>query len=453
MRIINYIWSFLFLICINNAVLAIDASYTITPNLSASQSTIRVQLEVKTNEDGVASLVYFDEAWGEQNLFNCLQSLEVLNSKADIKIDPETNSIIIKSLPRHLLLIEYVLKQDFDGEANISDYYRPIINKEYFHLFGHRLFLIPDKIFKSKNKNTIEINWEEVPYLVQHNFGTESEGVYYLTRDELLESVVVGGDFRRHSVNFNGINLHLLTRGSWKSFDDEELLQKLERIVHVQRDFWNDYSDDIYTVTLLPFDQNGGNYLGGTGLANGFASYCTNSKKSKLENLSSLYYHELMHHWIGGKIRNSSPGEELWFSEGFTEYFSMKLILQQNEMTQKEFDQEIQRTYEKLEESPYGKLRNNELSLTTNNSQIEEIPYQRGLLYAHYLDEKLQAQSDGKTSLKDVMLQILSDTENKLFTNQYFEKILLDFFDQEEQSIFNNYILKGELVLNYDFAN
>lgn len=424
-----------------NWTLTAGVRYELSPNLDGAQAQISVKLTIEADNDGLATLVYFDEAWGEKNLFDCLYSIKVLNKDARLRSVPEQNRVYVKANPGEVLDIVYVIVQDFEGDAQVEEYYRPIINKDYFHLFGHRLFLIPESVYYAEQKSEIGIEWKDSEYLVQHNFGKGVKGIFELNKDELLESVVVGGDFRRQSLRIDGIQLQLLTRGEWRNFNDDELMGKLASIISVQRKFWNDYTDDVYTVTLLPLNAESGAYIGGTGLSKGFASYCSNSRKSNLQKLTSLYYHEIMHHWIGGKIRNSTLSEELWFSEGFTEYFAHGLMLEEGEITKKEFKRIVDTFKNKLAQSKFSNIDNNSLAL---NSEFEELPYQRGFLYAYYLEEKLQQETEYE--LKDLMIQILKESSEKNFSNHYFEGILDQFLSKDEVALFQKYILNGELI-------
>ncbi len=426
-------------------------SYQIRPVLEGSDPYIEVTLITQADLEGNATLVYFDKAWGEENLFDCISSIEVLNTGARIRKVPEQNRIYIKSKPSESLVVKYSIRQDFIGLAEKAHYYRPLVNQNYFHLFGHRLFMISEQLYESEEKQDVTISWAKTPYLVQHNFGIEESATYRIGRDELLESIVVGGDFRRESVHINGITVHLLTRGKWKNFSDKKLAQKLESIIEVQREFWNDYSDDIYTVTLLPLYHQGAGYLGGAGLSKGFASYCSNADLSRLEDLTGLYYHEIMHHWIGGKIRNASRSEELWFSEGFTEYFSHLLMQQEGEISKAKLGRIKSKINRLHTASKYAQIPNSELSLFSTadeeeDGDLESTPYRRGFLYALYLDRLMSEQQNSKGSLSDFMLSLLEESSTQNMSNSYFRSKICDWLGAQEGEAFDSYILNGDLI-------
>ncbi len=430
------------------AMNATNTSYVITPELHEEQAIIKVELLTQADKDGHINLTYYDETWGEEDLFKCLSYIKVHDQCATILRYPFKNEIQILTESFANVRIEYGLIQDYKGHENINDYYRPIINEKYFHVFGHRMFLIPSSFYKDKEAQPVEIILNYAEGVIQHSFGTENKGTYLLSKEDLMESIIVGGDFRRINIKLDDLNIYFLTRGKWASFNDNELEIELRKIINSQRSFWNDYSDEIYTITLLPFEESDHAYIGGTGLSKGFASYCSNSERSKLKDITGLYYHELMHHWIGGKIRNGSLTEELWFSEGFTEYFSHLLMLNGDEMDYPEYAEHLNNNYKSLKKMTG--IANSELNFEAfaAGGSIEKIPYQRGELYALYLDQKLYDASNGNFRLKNFLHEVLLKTQkDKIeFTNNLFKDLLETHLGTEAVSEFELYILKGEMI-------
>lgn len=427
---------------------ASNTSYIITPELNKEHAIIKVELLTQADKNGHINLTYYDETWGEEDLFKCLSYIKVHDQCATIIRYPFKNEIQILTESFANVKIEYGLIQDYEGIENIQDYYRPIINKKYFHVFGHRMFLIPSSFYHGSKTQSVDITLNYSDGIVQHSFGTERTGTYTLTKEDLMESIIVGGDFRRINIKLDDLNIYFLTRGKWASFDDKDLEFELRKIINAQRDFWNDYADEIYTITLLPFEESEHAYIGGTGLSKGFASYCSNSERSKLKDITGLYYHELMHHWIGGKIRNASLTDELWFSEGFTEYFSHLLMLEAKEITSPEYAELLNNKYQALKKK--GIITNQELNFESfaTGGSIEKIPYQRGEIYALYLDQKMFEHSQGTYRLRDFMLEILEDAEKDAFnfTNDYFIEKLVSVLGEEASVDFQNLIIDGKLI-------
>ncbi len=425
-------------------------SYYITPNIDNKNPKLTVELNTSTDKNGELELVYFNEAWGESNLFACLTDLKLDDSSAQLILKPESNKIEILAKPNQSITLSYSIRQDFKGRPVVAEYYRPIINKKYFHLFGHRLFMVPSKFFHSSNKEKIEIKWSKTNFTTHHSLANGNQSSYTINKNELLESVVVGGDFRKTSIEIGGVDFHFLTRGKWRNLSDPLLINKLSSILSIQRAFWDDYEDDHFTVTLLPVSSMGHYELGGTGLTRGFASYCVNADDMNIEALTSLYYHEIMHHWIGGKIRSKTPTFELWFTEGFTEYFAHLLMIEGGDLSIKGFESVSNEMHQSYKSSPVQSITNADIDFASfmRIKEVEQIPYERGFLYARYLDQRMREISNGRWTLKQLMLEILKETaaENSLFCNNYFAEKLESKFGLEERERFNLYILKGELI-------
>lgn len=430
--------------------IASKLSYVITPQLSGSIPTVNVTLSARADKDGIINLRYLDNAWGEVNLYDCIQNIKVSDTGAIIQKLPDSNIIQIQTIPAKHVEISYEIVQDFKGEGNVQNYYRAIINKEYFHLFGHRIYMIPDYYFASKQKEEIEITWATNDVVTQHSFGMANSGTYIVTQEELLESIAVGGDFRRLKIKLDGMDLFFLTRGDWANFTDQDLENTLKDIIENQRAFWNDYKDDIYTITLLPFETDDAAYIGGTGLSKGFASYCSNSRASDIKNIAALYSHEMMHHWIGGKIRNESPSGELWFSEGFTDYFSKLLLTQNTNFSFNKYVSQLNKRIWELKRNPFNEVPNTELALESFglNADLESIAYLRGESYALYLDQRLFEAYGGAMRLKDLMQIILNDATNNnvRFSNKYFIQLLMEVLGSEEVEAFNHFIIDGNMI-------
>lgn len=50
-----------------------------------------------------------------------------------------------------MLTFSYKIVQDFTGDLLNKDTYRPLVNPNYFHVFGKNLFLLPFSYFEDEN--------------------------------------------------------------------------------------------------------------------------------------------------------------------------------------------------------------------------------------------------------------------------------------------------------------
>lgn len=227
--------------------------------------------------------------------------------------------------------LEYILKQDTEGDLTSKKMYRPVIQSEYFHVFSHSLFMIPLEYSEDKELEfDVSIEWKDFPeaYKFQNSFGTNQkiQNIKNTTEGEFIESVFLGGDYRTYSLDIKDNTVAFTTRGDWITFKDSTMLNVLDNTITAQRDFWKDHSQKYFSVNLSPTVEKQGSSFQGTGLNNSFDCSVSNSKYLEVEGLVYLFNHELLHNWIGHLIKNANEEEQYWFSEGFTEYYTNKNI-------------------------------------------------------------------------------------------------------------------------------
>ena len=250
-------------------------SYKVKPNYRDSL-TLDVSFQYRSDEAGKLILRYENDSWGDKDIFNCIASFTVLPQPENIQFLRDSSLIIIQTLPYQQLDISYSIKQDFDGPVMNYHRYRPIIQKEYFHLLGMRLFITPDKLFGEGNDiANIAVSWEEpLPGTIFHSsFGSELQQELRVTRESLYASYFVGGDFRRYSYDYKGQLVYFITRGDWQVINDEIVFNLLKKTIPAQMDFWKDALHAPFSVTLLPTneawtEQSKSYSLGGSGLTN-----------------------------------------------------------------------------------------------------------------------------------------------------------------------------------------
>ncbi len=448
-----------------------DICYTITPVKVDSVSQLKIHMSIPADTSGVTTLSFPNEAWGEENLYNTLGDMHLLNVEGVVEKDADSSRIVLMH-PKDTeqLEFEYFLKQDFEGELSTRAVYRPVINQDYFHLFSHNMFMVPKN---TKDQLDISLDWTGFPkeYTIHNSFGSQEREQLLKHMDKELfgTAIFVGGDFRVLSGEIQGNQISLATRGEWIPFQEEDVFQVLEQTLTCQRNFWNDHSQAYFTVTMQPFPQETGSSFQGTGLTNSFATSVSNNDFTDIEQLVYLFNHELMHNWIGHTIKNENEEEQYWFSEGFTEYYTFKNIATNkiNGLSGAFYIHEINRTIRDLYASPVVEAPNADINYENfwGNRDYSKLPYWRGAVFAFYLDQKIRETSKGKQSLDDVMHQIYKDVKanDQKLTHAYFIKVMQKFFGDDFEAFFQKHIEEGtkvdlyglfdELGLEYDPMN
>lgn len=431
-----------------------DISYEISSVFVDSIPQLRIKMTLEANPDGTTLLSFPDEAWGQENLFKTLGRMQLLNVEGVVEKDADSGRVVLMH-PAGLkeLEFEYFLKQDFEGDISTQEIYRPIINSDYFHVFSHNLFMVPEN---AKDSMDIVLDWTSFSkdFTIHNSFGSKERVQLLNDQDmDLFDSAIfVGGDFRIYEGEIQENKISLATRGEWIPFKDDEVFQVLEKTLTCQRNFWDDHSQEYFTVTMQPFPQENGSSFQGTGLTNSFATSVSNNSFTDIGQLVYLFNHELMHNWIGHTITNDNEEQQYWFSEGFTEYYTYKNIAKNkiNGLDGAFFVQEINRTIRDLYASSISEVPNAEINYDNfwSDYGYSKLPYWRGALFAFYLDQKIQRSSNGQQSLDDVMHHIYEDATQKgqKLTHDYFVDVITPYWEGGFESIFQKHVEEGKKV-------
>lgn len=436
-------------------------NYTVTP--SKDHSSLNVKMTFQANENGQTTLLFQDKAWGQDSLHNVIHDVKVFSEQAEITTNRDSGWYVI-SHPKNLdqIEVEYAIKQDSKGDLKTRQSYRPIIQPQYFHLFSHNFFMLPKHVLKQSEDNfNVNISWNGFPedYKLVNSFGS---GEYYqaiegISEEKFHTAVFVGGDFRAHEMDINGNKVVFAIRGDWEVFEDSEMLSILEKTVTAQREFWQDNSQKYYVVTMIPTVQERGSSFQGSGLTNSFATNASNNEYLEVSGLVYLFNHELQHNWIGSLIRNDDEEKQYWFSEGFTDYYTLKNIAKNNIYNYDEgyFINEFNAFVKALYTNPAREMPNSEMTYDnfwSGKEGIQKLSYRRGAFLAFYLDQKIKQDSEGVKSLDDVMLDFKNDAEKtgQKITHTYFIKAVNKYLKEDFQSFFNLHIEEGKL---YDFKS
>nr|WP_299339736.1 hypothetical protein [Allomuricauda sp.] len=438
----------------------IDIDYSVVPKLEERIPVLQVTFDYLSDGNGLITLRYENESWGDRDIFNCINSLDVVPKPESINFVKDSSKIIIKTSPNSDNTIRYEIAQDFEGLPLNEKRYRPMIDANHFHILGMRLFMVPESVFVSDTtlaKIKINFSPQGLKGLYHSSFGENHNQTIDVTREDLYASFFIGGDFRRYSFSLENDTVYFLTRGSWKSFTDQDIFQLLKETIIAQNKFWNDPRKGDFSVSLVPTYETWYS-VGGSGFSSSFISFASNNGKVTLNHMRWLYNHELLHKWIGRTIQNENEVEQYWFSEGFTDYYSYKLQLKYGHLHVAEyidvFNKEVIIPHYN---DPVKNLPNAQLTFQEywgNYSRYQKLPYRRGLLYAFLIDNQIKKESNYTKSLDNLMhdlfaLSLKHKTER--LNSSLFLDILSKYLSHPNvKSQFEKYINRGELI---DFRN
>lgn len=436
--------------------------FTISPVSTDGKYRLQVEVEFDGSPKGVTFLDFQDNQFGESDQMAFVHFPEQYPG-VSIRKEPDSNRLMVNHLPMKRVRVLYQILDLQDSSELFFQYccYKPIINKDYFHVQTGHLLIAPEGYWDGPDDlQTIQLRWEHFPadWVLHNSFGPDTSQLVALTNSEFSVGVLVGGDFRRFKFEVKGQPVYLLTRGEWSQFSDDTLLNLLKRTVEGHRAFWNDFSDTIYTVTFLPIQDAPWNErsrvvsVGGSGLTNSFMSFATDNPGVEFNLIRYVWVHELMHHWIGVHIQNADEERQYWFSEGFTEYFTLKNSLRYGLINTDEFLDGLNNFASEHYSSPLRTMPNDSMSYDhfwNGGKAWEKLPYNRGCLYAFYLDNLIRTKTKGTQNLDQLMRKILSEVRtnpNQKLDHPFFTKMLIPFAGKSSVQYFDNFIELGKPI-------
>jgi predicted metalloprotease with PDZ domain len=451
-----------FFALLNYNIQAQGLQYRIEPIFDNENVRLRVTVFFEGEADGKTYFGFENTQFGLPDQMNFL---DITKQKEGIiaQKEPDSNRIVVTH-PRGKKS-EFVYEVlDLQGTKTFYSYccYKPIINKDYFHIQSGHLLLSPEKYWSSPfDRKTVQFNWANFPknYLIHNSFGADLQQNSTLSNSEFTSSIFVGGDFRRYKFEVQNQPVYFVTRGKWLKFEEDSLVNMLKKTFEGHRAFWNDFRDTIYSVTFLPVgevvwnDKSKSLSYGGSGLTNSFLSFASNNQGLEFSMIRYVYVHELMHRWIGGKIENAAEEQQYWFSEGFTEYFTQKNMLRYGFISSAEFVENMNQDFmhphytSSTREKPNDSL--NYEKFWSGDKEWEKLPYQRGCLYAFFLDNQLREKTNGKVNLDSIMREILAEVEKnplQKLDHRFFLTFVRKYLGKKGKKDFNRFILKGELI-------
>ncbi|VEH21159.1 Predicted protease with the C-terminal PDZ domain [Chryseobacterium nakagawai] len=435
-------------------------SYKVYYNENLAKNGLKVQVDYKLKKaSDTLSFYYANESWGEKDLFKNLAIVKQENPDITFETIPESNTIKLQKKKGTEFSLIYHVKQDFT-DPNYKIFNRPRINNTFFHVLGKNLFMVPFSFTKTSDEVEFEfsVEWINFPekFKLHNNFASQlhKQKIKTTLWDGFYNSLFIGGDYRFYNFKVHDKPIYFALRGEWNNgFTDDFLFSNLKKAVQSQRDFWQDYDQDYFTITMTPtVSQKDSLYKGysttGSAIKNAFMIQGTNNPFNNKNSYLYLFHHELMHEWIGNKIQNKHEELNYWFSEGFTDYYTYKNRLRIKDISmeewQKLFNTEIIKSHWKNPEKniPNYKIKDD----FWKSRNIEKVPYRRGAIFAFWLDNQIMLKTNYQKSLDDLMRELLKTCTEKSvkFTDELFLDLVQKYLEQDISYFFQKHIIGGE---------
>ncbi len=351
------------------------------------------------------------------------------------------------------------LQYEIDGtlvkdpkRARPNEAFRPTAGQGFLYTLGYNLYLEPtDTLYKK-----ISVRWGKWPKHMTYFISADPEAkpsdrITVAMKDKNSLLIQMNENLVKDKYVVNGIPSYLLTsRSDTLNHMKEEMKPFVTRLIPHMRDFWNDNDFKFYFISMIPLRNEVSSTMTGIGLINGFGTrYSGPLDKDK----TAIIAHEISHTWIGVRLRIASKGmENTWFGEGFNDYVAIYNLTQTGMFSSEDFLRYVNRDiFEPYYNNPENTLPGDAIEAGFwKNKNIEKIPYHRGFIYAFYLDQQIRQASEGKFTLQDFMLRLLSqaaEQKKREISPEEFAAAASGFLPAElvlEQV--HTYMLGGKLI-------
>lgn len=299
-----------------------------------------------------------------------------------------------------------------------------------------------------------------------------SNNIFYSNNtDEFLDCPIQVGNFENYSFELFQKEHRISIIGP-KIYNENKLIEDIKNIVNTTAKIFGNVPYDNYSFIIhLTTDSKGGIEHSNSCLLH-FPRWSLNDSSKYKSDFLSLVSHEYFHLWNVKRIKplelvdidynNENYTSLLWFAEGFTSYFDDLILKKANIYSEQEylnvlaklFEMQIKvpgRFYESLEDASfYSWIKFYRKHENTINQSISY--YVKGAHFGWALDMEILNSTNGKKSLKDLMLMLWDDylKNNKFgYTREIIEKYSSELVNKDISNMFKEFLEeKNEIDYN-----
>lgn len=362
----------------------------------------------------------------KQRLYERLEGLQVVGENAYLSQHEAPEFKVLDGEANEKVTLRYFLRSSSPDKPNSTDSFSaPIIHQDFFMFVGQMALIMPHGVTANQNEFHIELNWDMPKnFEVFNSFGERKRRQTITTSGaDLWDSIFFGGsNIRSYQTDVNGKPVIITLEGQWSRISDAEFVTTVQRLLKTERDTWRDNNFPYFIVNIIAMGDacNGqrGHKFAGTAHKNSFRAYFPRDCELSA-SMKQLISHELMHNWIGKKIKMGTQRGHIdgkWLTEGWTDFYGRILAYRAGVINQREYFETLNRALQsyqlsKERHSPLTRLVEHMYRKPMTNPDLEQLPYQQGELMALLLNKKIKENSNFRYSLDDVIRDMLAEAE------------------------------------------
>ncbi|MFO0981439.1 MAG: hypothetical protein U1E76_06730 [Planctomycetota bacterium] len=396
----------------------IAATYTI--RRTGELPELELSLGVTGDADGESQFSVPPEWGGVVHIADHLHELSFATQDGQALAAVHANELgwTVRHAPGAPLIARWKLRNAADPRTRRGNDYRPRVSADFCCVLGSIGLLRPDRLAGEQPQcfRLVFEGFDRPGWQLAHSFGTAADTTVTLPLDTFLHSLFVAGAMRIAERSVHDRRVVFAMHTGPIGISDAEFADTGVRIIAAEREFFHDWEQPCYLVAAIDDgeQENGSLSLGGTALTGSFAMFLP----SKIDvarggdtwnRVFAVLAHEYFHHWNGpGTSEESPPGTSYWFSEGFTEFFTRRLLLRAGLWDARQYLRSLNESIAGYFELPVRHAPNASIPPGFwSNRDLGMLPYRRGDLVALLLDHAIRKTSDGAESLDDLMREVV----------------------------------------------
>ncbi|MFC1714908.1 M1 family aminopeptidase [Candidatus Poribacteria bacterium] len=336
--------------------------------------------------------------------------------------------------------IQYEVELNITSRTSYDPEYVNYVGDDYGVLDGHALFLMPQNLHmtgKVQVKLGLPVGWRSItPWEETGSLSFMADSV-----DDVVDSVFCIGRFQFSMSQLGEHEIYAVLSGAEK--DSLDLEQKANEMTEVFRDYvmrFGDYPFKRY-LGIFAGKTPDGRYIHGSAHGTGFTGpvYVDHT----------FMAHEAFHVWNGGTTTQKSE-YEVWFKEGFTQYYGYLTPHRIGLYDKKRFSRYLERDYGTYlrkygtdDDMPLTRVKEG-IARKEGHEQSSSarvwIMYYKGALVASLMDNEIRKRTDGRKSLDDVMYYIFQEFRERKYSSEDVLEALNTVTQQDFSQFFSDFV-------------
>lgn len=416
--------------------------YRIKPVPTADRTDLEISLAFKTDSKEVRVKLPADY-FGTPDLHRFVTLFEGEPGTLIKAGEKENERIIVPDADGEIRL-RYVLS--YDPKQLVDATYSPNVGPRHFHAAGCQ-WMLQIGGFEEKHRLNVEMigapkNWQMYSSLSANPLKFETTASF----QDLIQTAVGGGEQQNFRQFFyKGKPVSVFIQGKF-AIPNREIFASVQKIVSLQRDWFEDYKQPFYNVVILPKEDN----VAGVRFENQFT--CFIKTDTTREQLYVILSHEMLHNWLTTSLIKPEKGVSglryAWFYEGVNDYAARKILFDAGLLKKERFAYLINRDIINITDNPNRAAAFDELTEAVKsgkyNQAFNKLSYYRGALMALNWENQIR-QADRKSSFKEFLRAVYNSAKAEgISERQFFE--LAKEHGADAKSDFERYIVRGEPI-------